>query len=468
LGGYPAGGGNRDIKKHTTILSGDLGVKDDKNDNAYHVVVITGNMGSALFDGFTIKNGNANETDIGVFVNGEYVNAGMGGGIINLNSDIGLNDLTIVENEAWVGAGIRNFGSNSIMSNLDIRGNTAGSNGGGINNNYAAPIIINSNISGNTSYVGGGITNIGYANLTLINVTLAGNKGTEGRGAIENVDLSKITIYNSIITHNSSGIYNDPGIPGHSEPSISQASYSLIQDSQADSALHMLDGATDPKFISPVDFQMAPTLQGDLRLQPASAAIDKGNSALYAPSQTPDISKFITDLAGNPRIFGTAIDMGAYELDVVNSEALCIESDVQLTSGIQGNGFSYQWEVDEGSGYVVVTDGTFYTGTTTNMLTIKNIPGNWYGQTYRCAINGGQQYGRVYAIKFRNEWLGPADGSWHNAAHWSCGRVPDEFTDVVISRGSVVISANTVVRSLFLEPGVQISLVGQSTLTVTQ
>ena len=123
--------------------------------------------------------------------------------------------------------------------------------------------------------------------------------------------------------------------------------------------------------------------------------------------------------------------------------------------------------MDEGSGYGPVTNGLVYSGSATEVLTIKNIPGTWYGHKYRCSINGGQQYGKVYTIRFRNEWIGVANGNWHDAANWSCGRVPDANTDVIINSGTVVLSNDTVIRSLTVKPGAQISVTGQAKLTVT-
>ncbi len=45
---------------------------------------------------------------------------------------------------------------------------------------------------------------------------------------------------------------------------------------------------------------------------------------------------------------------------------------------------SYQWQVDEGSGFTDVNDGTYYANTTTNKLTVKNTPFSFNGNQYRC------------------------------------------------------------------------------------
>jgi hypothetical protein len=57
--------------------------------------------------------------------------------------------------------------------------------------------------------------------------------------------------------------------------------------------------------VTPVSASTAPTTTGNLRLQPGSPAIDAGdpNTATLP----------LTDLDGHPRIFGSAVDLGAYE-----------------------------------------------------------------------------------------------------------------------------------------------------------
>lgn len=53
----------------------------------------------------------------------------------------------------------------------------------------------------------------------------------------------------------------------------------------------------------------------DYRLMPTSPAVNAGDSAVFAANAVPDLSGFTTDLAGNARIVGTAVDMGAFEFD---------------------------------------------------------------------------------------------------------------------------------------------------------
>lgn len=53
----------------------------------------------------------------------------------------------------------------------------------------------------------------------------------------------------------------------------------------------------------------------DYALSDESQAIDMGDNSLYNSGTIPDLSMFISDLDGNDRIQGDAIDLGAYEFD---------------------------------------------------------------------------------------------------------------------------------------------------------
>jgi uncharacterized repeat protein (TIGR02543 family) len=68
---------------------------------------------------------------------------------------------------------------------------------------------------------------------------------------------------------------------------------------------------TDPLLVDPPDPTAAPTGVGDSRLSLSSPAIDAGDNARY-----PDLAN-ATDLDGNARLLGAAIDIGAFEFSLV-------------------------------------------------------------------------------------------------------------------------------------------------------
>ncbi len=108
--------GERDWNLHPTILSGYNGGPAD----FYNVVYASGVNSSALLDGFTIQDGNANGTST-------YVYAKRGGGIVIDNASPRLYDLTFKNNHAdTAGGGVFITGvSSPSLRNVLIKGNTA-------------------------------------------------------------------------------------------------------------------------------------------------------------------------------------------------------------------------------------------------------------------------------------------------------------------------------------------------------
>jgi predicted outer membrane repeat protein len=127
-------------------------------------------------------------------------------------------------------------------------------------------------------------SNVEITNSTLKNVRLWINIGSS-------VNI-KNTIWDmdNIFSVPNFKIANNPISLHHSLISIPQFNYT--------STWTMSDNLwnTDPMFVAPDSF--------DLRLQPCSPAINRGNNAVVTTH---------TDLNGNPRIQGAAVDLGAYE-----------------------------------------------------------------------------------------------------------------------------------------------------------
>ncbi|WP_226895609.1 right-handed parallel beta-helix repeat-containing protein, partial [Luteolibacter marinus] len=270
-GGFPAGGGDatfgaRDPGTYPTILSGDIGVTGDASDNAYHVVLAdAGDVVSpaTVLDGVTITGGNANAGS----------SPGNRGGGIYLQT------------------------ASPRIVNTVIAGNQANQGGGIYHLTNASPTLINCTITGNSAAFGGGITN-NTSSPALINCTLSGNLGA----AILNAVSSSQSLTSCIVWNNGASV-ND-------NASITSYSHCLVEGLNP-AGPNNLDGtqpANDPLFVAPADPLTAPNTTGDLRLLPGSPCLDIGNSVANTTA---------TDLAGNPRIHGTAIDLGAYEFSPV-------------------------------------------------------------------------------------------------------------------------------------------------------
>jgi len=324
----------RDWQANLTVLSGDI----DNNDltdlagvvtatanitgaNSYHVVTSSGNDSSAILDGFIVTAGKAT-------VAGPH---NMGGGFLNLsssptlanlifsgniatnggamhssnNSSPTLTNVVFSGNSAAVGGGMYNVNnSNPMLLNAIFRNNSATGNGGGMHNvNGSSPTLTNVVFSGNSAPQGGGLDNILNSSPNLTNVSVSGNNG----GGLRSHNNSHPTVQNSIFWNNAGGSI------GNSTGSVPIIRYSLVQGCNPGGIWNPLCGTNggnnladgDPLFVSGPDPVHAPTSAGNLRLQAGSPAIDAGNNAA--------VSGVPTDLDGNPRIIGPAVDLGPYE-----------------------------------------------------------------------------------------------------------------------------------------------------------
>jgi predicted outer membrane repeat protein len=271
----------RDWLTNVTILSGDIGTPAVSADNSYHVVTGNNLDSTAVLDGVTVTAGVANGT-------GEYQN---GGGMHNQNGSPTLVNIIFVQNYATTGGGgLYNQAGDPVLRNIVFKYNTADYQGGGMSSS-GSPSLTNAVFFGNISTDNGGGC---YGSGVLANVSFTGN-GAGGRGGAIYGDF---TLRNAIL-------WGDEAVLGGAEIyNGGVVSYSLIQGSGGSGAgwsLLATDGGNnidvDPLFIDGG--------AGNLRLGVGSPAIDAGDDTV------PNLPA--TDLDGNPRIAGYAVDMGAYE-----------------------------------------------------------------------------------------------------------------------------------------------------------
>lgn len=260
--------------------------------------------------------------------NVEIVNntAAQAGGMSVFNAQVSLRDVVFEANSATGGNGGGLFygGSNSVTSNLVMqdtvfRANSAGGDGGGMytvsdDTPYSLSDVL---FSGNyADGLGGGICNENASNnpRILTNVTLSSNRaGTRG-GAIGEAS-GPLFIRNTIIWNNLDGNGADSESASLSDffsSDIVSVDNSLIQNFSANAFTgnDNLDGtnpANDPGFLDPSDPLLAPTTDGNFRFQFASPVRDQGNNAFVLGGAA------ATDLDGQPRIVGPAVDLGPYE-----------------------------------------------------------------------------------------------------------------------------------------------------------
>jgi len=215
-GGFPPGGGawiQRNPNTYETILSGDIGIPVDQNDNSYHVVKAV-DINNAILDGFDITAGMANGSG----------DDGYGGGLYFKDSNnLTLKDCNVSANLAKYGGGMYNEVSSSTIIDCIFTANTAEYYAGVMYNYWSSPSVINCTFSGNSTTAtwntyGGAIYNTTFSEPNVTNCTFSNNSAHEG-GAVYNYD-SDPNIINCIFKGNKAkvdggGLYNydsDPKI----------------------------------------------------------------------------------------------------------------------------------------------------------------------------------------------------------------------------------------------------------------
>jgi hypothetical protein len=229
-----------------------------------------------------------------------------------------LNNCIIISNrlvQGFGGGGV-DYG---VLSNCVITANS-GSMGGGALNSTLTSCVISNNISG----LGGGLYEC-MATDSLI----SSNRATDGGGAYSNVLINCVLQYN-FASQAGGGTYDSTLInctvvsntAAGSGGGIadSSATNSIIYDNTSLSGMNWYisvlgycdamplpeigpDNITnDPAFVNPA--------AGNFQLQSNSPCINSGDDAMVSTT---------TDFAGNPRIVGGAVDMGAYEFQTPTS-----------------------------------------------------------------------------------------------------------------------------------------------------
>ncbi len=203
----------------------------------------------------------------------------------------------------------------------------------------------------------------------------------------------------------------------------------------------------------------------DILRQPSTVA---GAPDAYTPAageeRLPPISWDSVD--GGYRLWVTAHGLGNFFIQKIATTSLCSGDNTSFTSNVTGA--KYQWQVNTGGTiYGDIANGSGYSGATTATLTLTNISGTLNGNRYRCVIDGLKVSSSFY-LQLSNTWTGAVNNAWENTGNWSCGKLPDAYTDVLIKSGTVTIGSTTAIcRSITISPGAAVVVPTGFKLTVT-
>ncbi|MCY7357853.1 MAG: hypothetical protein LH609_10365, partial [Rudanella sp.] len=278
-----------------TTLSGDIGAAGNASDNSLHVFNHPASLSlnnTARLDGFVITGGNAN---------GSSLPDNVGGAMYNNSNSPSLTNCSFLNHNATTNGGAI---YNTVSSRPNLNGcsflyNTATTSGGGIYNDISTPMLTNCSFLYNTaSFNGGAVANFSSNSLTLTNCSFLNNTANSLGGAIRN-NGSSASLTNCVLFGNGGA-----NTISNVNSSSLTAAYTLFEPSVTGytSGGNNLTTGTPSATSSP--FASTATT----RLAVGSPAINAGDPA------TTTAMVGSTDLAGNPRIIGGRIDMGAVEV----------------------------------------------------------------------------------------------------------------------------------------------------------
>ncbi len=296
----------RNPKLNTTILSGNIGDTNTKNDNSYTVVIMYNVTEQTLLDGFTITGGNGAEH----------------------------------------GAGIINQQGSPVINQCIIANNSAINTSGGLYNNFlpggsGSPVVSNTVFTGNSAYYGGAVRNEvgtgGSATTKFVNTIFYNNSSPNG-SAIENrvsggATLTAIIVNTTFVANTGSQPINED-IRFGGNPVNRQFINNLYWQNAY--------GYEDPQLINLSDPDGADniwmTADDGLRLQDCSPAVNAGTN-----TDAPEL-----DILGNP--IGQGIkDLGAYESEslgrtrvseITGAQPLFINQSLTLSNATAGGSWT--------------------------------------------------------------------------------------------------------------------------------
>ncbi|MDQ1088350.1 T9SS type A sorting domain-containing protein [Siphonobacter sp. SORGH_AS_1065] len=277
-----------------SILSGNIGNPDDMKDNSrriLHVFPKTDDDENSVFlDGFIIRDGYSENGGPGLYSD-------------RLNTLIRncwfTNNQSFSEGGSIVSIASTNFEKCWFTNNRSTNSGGAVYCGNNGNFNFYNCLLINNTSEGS----GGAIAIADYANLTIYNCTFINNRARLG-GATSAVMFSYGFATNCIFWNNGlrNTFYNENGKYG----GYIYIDYSFLEMPLAD--------VNNPKHnVFSNDSPFVDIDHGYLQLAQTSPAVNTGSTvqSWNNPSST--------DLAGNLRVIGPAIDMGAFELQSQSS-----------------------------------------------------------------------------------------------------------------------------------------------------
>ena len=314
-------------------------------------------------------------------------NSNGGGAIHNWDENVIIRNCRFVSNNSSsTGGAVYSWGQNFRLEGSTFENNHSDAGGGAVSARYFSNTIINCNFIGNTANGNGGAL-INSDVTKVINCLFNNNQATGFGGAIYNYQELEVT--NSTFVNNNNTAIGHSRFPTDQFSTYLTSIYNSIfygntpkaadyfSDISPSTGINSNDGSekdirrnivqeynlgtnnmigVNPQFVNNTN---------NFTLQTSSPAINAGNNTLYN-QVSPTNATASTDLNGNPRLFGIAVDYGAYELQqiITPSVPACTSATIPANGATNiGIATNFSW--------------TAVTGATSYTLQIGTASGTW-------------------------------------------------------------------------------------------
>lgn len=324
LGGYPSGGGARDVVANPVVFDGNIN-SETKTDNAYHIMRVgAGTSDTTLIDGITFKNGYASGTGV-VSKNGKSFWRSQGGAISSTQSLVHVNNCRFIINYGLLGGSVKVSGGKFISTHSVYNENTARQNGGTIYSEGDTLVLMGNVFSNNhttsANSPGGSVAVAGGYSLAFTDISnniFVRNVFESSSGGAMFVGNGKFSVVNNTLVGNTStglgsGIYVQA--PSNEDNVLAN---NIFWNNTGDSDYELSDANTiennstgvNPVFTDELNLLGSDglwfTADDGLKLKNTSPLVNEGSNQYTKGSQ---------DITGADRIKLGTVDVGAYETE---------------------------------------------------------------------------------------------------------------------------------------------------------
>ena len=234
---------------------------------------------------------------------------GRGGGVY-ANSPLYAENCRFVDNHAKESGGGLSLNYSATLRNVVISHNTADLNGGGVVKTGGNKLTIyESEISDNEAKQGYGGGLYATSESEILGSTVANNAAFRDGGGVFVGNGTSLTLKNTIVALNR---VKEESIDAAVETTASLKAYNTLSSfsNWTNGANNFVYNASKPLFTN--------AASGDYTLAANSQVLNKGNNQYVTTS---------ADLAGNTRIVGGTVDLGAYERQTTSSAVLDLDAE---------------------------------------------------------------------------------------------------------------------------------------------